>query len=280
MGNNRNKKVNDKEENNDSFLQKMKNDKKFSAKVQLIGYGIFILALVIYVNISSLGGNRGIVGNIISHSDFINNGSNIDKNDNSLLKRLRDNYSYEISVKVGKNSLNVLTNENVVVDENILYSGKNYDKYKEINKMVNDNKMLYYKVDNNYYVSNDNVITLVKDSIVYDVVSFEYLELDKILKLIDKASLDHVTDYSSGRKESVYHLMVKDVVVNHQKDDVVEIKVEEDNGVLKLNIDYSNLFVLIDDSIVQCNVEVIVKQIGEVEKFEVIVSNGENASLE
>ena len=36
----------------ESFLSKMKNDKKYNAKVQLIGYGIFIAALVVYFNLS------------------------------------------------------------------------------------------------------------------------------------------------------------------------------------------------------------------------------------
>ena len=52
------KERNIKDNDNNGFYEKMKNDKKYNAKVQFIGYGVFILLIVVFLNISSM--NSGI----------------------------------------------------------------------------------------------------------------------------------------------------------------------------------------------------------------------------
>ena len=37
-----------------SFLEKYKTDSKYKAKIQLIGWGVFLLVLIIYLNIAEL----------------------------------------------------------------------------------------------------------------------------------------------------------------------------------------------------------------------------------
>lgn len=274
MGKNKDIKVT--EEKKDSFFNKMKNDKKYSAKVQLMGYGTLIVLLVLYLNVSSMN-SSGSGGNTII-GDINNSGSeikNTDKDDTTLLKNVSDNYSYGIVIDIDKKSMNTETEEEIGVEHVIRYTGKSYGNKLEINKVANEQQTLYYKVDDNYYSKVDNVTSFVKDSNVYDAIDKEYIELDNILKLMDKASLDHVTDYSSGKKEYVYHLKVKDVIVSYQLEDVVEINVEEENGILKIKIDYSNLFKVIDNSILEFELEATITEIGEVEDFEVVVNEKE-----
>lgn len=274
MGKNKDIKVT--EEKKDSFFHKMKNDKKYSAKVQLMGYGILIVLLVLYLNVSSMNSSGSGVNTIIG--DINNSGSeikNTDKDDTTLLKNVSDNYSYGMVIDIDKKSMNTETEEEIGVEHVIRYTGKSYGNKLEINKVANEQQTLYYKVDDNYYSKVDNVTSFVKDSNVYDAIDKEYIELDNILKLMDKASLDHVTDYSSGKKEYVYHLKVKDVIVSYQLEDVVEINVEEENGILKIKIDYSNLFKVIDNSILEFELEATITEIGEVEDFEVVVNEKE-----
>ena len=264
----------------ESFFEKMKNDKKYNAKVQLIGYGIFIVALVLYLNLSSLG-SRGSNSNL--NLDDLNNGAINNNSENTtekkLLDRLKDNYSYNVVIDVDKKSINTETNEEVDVSHNINYYGKSYGNKLEINKTVNGVTNLYYKVDNVYYNKIDNITSDVLVEVIYDIISSNYVELDAILELISKSSLDHVTDYSSGKVVSVYHYEVLNATSNNRESEFVEINVMEENDVLKIEIDYDNLFKEIDNSISECDLVATITNIGSVEDFEVVVSEDENTSL-
>ena len=267
----------------DSFFDKMKNDKKYSAKVQLIGYGIFIVILVLGLNISSMGSGKsnGSLENVIGNGS-LNEGledENTSMDDESLLKMLDDNYSYDVLVSVIKRSMNALTNEEVDVESKIKYSGKSYGKTKEISRSIDNDTNLYYRVDDNYYSMLDNITSLVKENQVYDIIDRRYIEIDSIMELIEKASLDHVTEFSNGRRELVYHLPLKDAFVSHHSnisiDKVIEISAIEENQVLTISIDYSSIYDYLDESIVSCKVEAVIKDIGKIEEFEVIVSKSD-----
>lgn len=277
----KNKDVKVKEEKKQSFWEKMKNDKQYSAKIQLMGYGILIVFLVIYLNLSNMGNDNSQGNTIIDNfNDIGSEVENTDKEDTSLLELISDNYSYDMIVDVKERNTD---KDNTLEDEyefSIRYSGKVYSNKQEINKVMGQETELYYRVDNNYYSNKDNVVDFVKKRDVYDIIDGEYIELEDIFNLMNNASLDHVTDYSSGKKEYVYHLRVRDLIVSYQGEEVVEIEVEEENGILKLEIDYSNLFKVMDDDILECELEATIREIGEVEDFEVVVSEGENTSGE
>lgn len=280
MKNIKNKKQdNVQEEKEISFIEKMRSDKKYSAKVQLIGYGIFVMVLVIYLNISSMGSGSATQGN-----NIINNNNDGDVSENidqvsgkiSLLESVNDNFSYDMVIEVKRNNVDTKLEEEM----ELKYSGRVFDNQLEINKIIGNVNEVYYKVDDNYYSKSDVGVEFVREEVIYDIIGSEYIELNNILELLDKASLDHVTDYSSGKKEYVYHLKVKDVIVSYQKDDVVEIEIGEENGVIKIDIDYTNLFRVIDDSILECELEGIITNIGEVEAFTVLPDKEESASEE
>lgn len=248
-----------------SFFEKMKTDKQYNAKVQLIGFGIFIAILVIYVNISSLGSSgttNSVLGDL--NSNYQSDDKNTVEDSINLLEKLENNYRYDITVDIQKNG----GNGQEIVDVNkIRYVGKSFKNQIEITREDVVGSTLYYKVDNRYYSKNNEVMDLVEEDDVYSVIDSEYIELDGILEFIDKASLDHVTDYSSGKKEYVYHLKVKDIIVSYKLEDVIEIEIEEENGILKLEIDYTNLFRVVDETIIDCELEAIITDIGKVEEF-------------
>lgn len=260
-------------EKKDSFFDKMKNDSKYSAKIQLSIWGIFIVILVIFLNVGSMGSNTNTnsVGNIINNSSNLSE-ENTDMDDTLLLKNLNDNYSYDTVVNLKKKSINTETNEEVEVEHDIHYKGKSYNKNLEIQKTVAEVTDYYYKVDDSYYSVIDNITSSIREEVIYNLIDNDYIEIDSILELINKSSLDHITEYSSGKIEQVYHYKVLSPDSSSQNNEVVEISILEENDILKINIDYSNLFKEIDNSITECLLEATITDINKVEEFEVVVS--------
>lgn len=247
------------EVNEESFWYKFKNDKQYNAKVQLMGYGIFILIVILGVNISSVGSK----GSKVPSTNVIK--QNTSKDSTNLLGNSASNYQYDVVMDV--KYLNVNDEE---VTGNITYSGKKYKDVMEFTKQVDGESSLYYKKDSGYYGKNGEELTFVKDDAIYDIVDADYIEVDNIFKLINKASLDHVTDYSSGRKEYVYHLKIKDLVVSYQMEDVIEFSITEENGVMKIKVDYSNLLKVIDKNVTSCVVEANISRVNEIKEDEIV----------
>jgi len=266
-----------KEEKKESFIDKMKNDKKYSAKVQLFGWFIFVAILVIGLNLSSISGNNSSDNNMLGNMNVGNDEDDLTVKSNDLLKKVRDNYSYSVVINIDRKSMNVDTNEEVIVEEVIHYSGKSYGNKLEIKKEVRGISILYYKVDNNYYSMIDNITSNVGENVVYDVIDGNYIELNSILNLINKSSLDYVTEFSSGKKESLYRLKVKDIIGEFNNEAVIEFNTIEENGVLNIIIDYSNFFRVNNNSIDGCKVNITVTEVGKIEDFEVLVSDFEES---
>lgn len=261
----------------ESIFQRMKHDKQYSAKMQLLGWGVFIGLLIIVLNLSSMGGSGDLSEDIIYENVIGSNDKDtIDDEDINLLEKVNDNYSYDVFININRKSINNETKEEVIVEENIQYSGKSYGNSLEINKKNDEDSNLYYRVDNNYYSMIDNITSSVKEMQVYDVISGEYVELDNILVLLDKASLEYVTNFSSGKRVSLYRLLVKELIGGFYGNEYIEINIEEENEVLKIMIDYSNLFKISDESIDSCKVDIVVTNIDKVEEFEVVVSTQDN----
>lgn len=260
-----------------SFIEKMKTDKKYNAKVQLIGYGVLIVALVIYANVASMG--NSISGNrILSDDNYDYSSDNEDDSSDGLLEKVDDNYRYDIVVDIKTKNQGEEEVQDAV-ESQIRYVGKSYENQMEITREDLNGSNLYYKVDDRYYSKNDDSMDFIQEDVIYDLIDSEYIELDDILELMDKASLDHVTDYSSGKKEYVYHLKVRDIIVTYKLEDVVEIKVLEENGVLSINVDYSSLIHVVDESIEECKLEATITDIGKVEEF-LVLNEEENSSVE
>ena len=265
--------VKDFSEENKNFIDRMKNDSKYSAKIQLSIWGIFIVILVIFLNVGNAGSsiNSNNVGNVINNSSNLGE-ENTFQDDTLLLENLNDNYNYDIVVNLKKKSINTETNEEVELEHSIHYKGKSYNKNLEIQKTVTEVTDYYYKVDNDYYSMIDNITSSVREEVIYDLIDNDYIEINSILELINKSSLDHITEYSSGKIEQVYHYKVLSPDSSTQNNEVVEISILEENDVLKINIDYSNLFKEIDNSITECLIEATITDINKVEEFEIVVS--------
>ena len=255
-----------KEKNNEelSFFEKYKTDKKFNAKVQLIGYGIFILILIVFLNISSLGNNSS--SNITSFKNSTNNHqqSKIDNQQINLLQKLSNNYEYDIKAKITtKRDDNKETKE-------VEYYGKSAKNNMEIIKKVDNTTINYYKVDNRYYTKEGNNFTLIKDNEIYNILEKEYVELNYIKEYIEKSSLDHKTEYSNGKKEYVYHMKVKEIIKSYPEIDEIEINITEEDNTLTIKIDYITLMKALNMKIEECEVTYTYKNINTTEDFTII----------
>lgn len=264
------KEKNIKDNDNNGFYEKMKNDKKYNAKVQFIGYGVFILLIVVFLNISSMnsGINSGVENTV---NDFLDEDNIIDDNSNeednselSLLDKLNDNYEYDIKLEVTKNS--------EIIKQR--YYGKSFGNNVLINKEVNGVNSTYYNVSNYYYADSDSgEYDLVQGSVIYDLIEGKYIEALDVLRLIKKASLEHVITSSSGAKEEVYNLLVRDIVISNKSDDIITINLIEDEDKLSIDIDYTNLLKVFDKTIEKCNISYEYTKIEMVEKFSVMDDN-------
>lgn len=257
-------KKSEKDEKKVGFYEKMKTDKRYNAKVQFIGYGVFILLIIIFLNVN--GVSNGNISNTINDSviNNINDNEEVQEDNNSLLEIIDNNYSYDINISCMKGE----------EEFNYRYYGKSYDKNIEINKEIDSVVSTYYEVDGYYYGLNENgEYGLLKSDVIYDLVDYKYIELDEVISLIRKANLNHVLNSSNGNKEEVYNLLVRDLVISNKSDDVIVINVIEEDGKLSIDIDYSNLLKVFDSSISSCKVSYVYTDIGSVLEFN--MENGE-----
>lgn len=251
-----NKKTNKEDKvNKDSFFYKYKNDSKYNAKAQLIFYVVFIIFVVIYLNFSRVGKNY-------DYNNITNKNYNNKTEETNLFDVISDNYNYKVNVS------GVLKNNNI----NYIYSGKRSGENTTIDRNVNNKLDYFYKISDEYYVKNDDEYKFIDSSLVYDTISYKYLEFDSIMKLLKKASLDHVENTSSGEYNYKYNLLVRDVVKSYNGDDVVSINVHVTDYNLSIDIDYTNLFKIIYNDFSSCKINYLYSDIGKVDKF-VIIDN-------
>lgn len=255
-----------KEEKKESFFEKYKTDKKYKAKIQLIGYGLFILLVIVYVNISSMSSSNS--SNITSIKNNIDqtekNNNNEEEKKSSLLNKIDNNYEFETKITL------TIKKEEQEEKKELSYSGKRSKNNTEINKKTIDNTSTFYKVDTRYYTKTNDIYQIIKSEEIYDTIEKEYIEWEYIKEYIEKSSLDHITEYSTGKKEYVYHLKVKDIIKSHQEIDEIEINITEENEILTIEFNYTNLMKALSKEIEECKMTTTYKNVGKVEDFTVI----------
>lgn len=270
-----------KENKKESFTEKLK-DKKYKAKLELIiGFGL-IIVLLIYANITGVGNNYDY-NNTTNTLDNIN-----EETETFNMNSLTNNYTYNIEVYLTKqeqkeeitdkdNNENTTTEQTPILTEYTYnYNGKRYKENTIINKLSNNVTTTYYKVEDKYYIKNNETYTLFEESNIYDLIEEKYLSLENIKEYITTASLDHTTNYSNGNISYVYDLKVKDIIKNYTDDKSVKIEINIENNLPIIVIDYSNLLNTIDNTINECKVTIKYTDINKIEEFTIIEEQTEN----
>lgn len=268
---NEEKLTNKQEIENQTFKEKYKNNPKYKAKVQLIGYGVFILFLIVYLNIASMGAKNTKLSNTTTkNNDNITTKENnnietkTDKELGQWLKEIGTNYEYD--VVVSSKSKNDNGEE---VDTQTHYWGKTYQNKMIINKEANGSTTYFLKEDNNYYLNELDNYTLSKKGEVYSELDEDIIEFDMLNLLLKNASLDHVTNYSSGKKEYEYHLKIRDIIKTYQEDTELSYKIVIEDSVVTVEVDYAPMINIAEPEKKQEEYKVtyLYKNMGKIEEF-------------
>ena len=139
---------NKKEEKKKLNIKERWKDKRERAKIELMLYGIFFLAIIIFARISS------------SFSD-----SNIPKDNDikSFINDITDNYQYDIDITIDNNSYK--------------YYGSKLGHNMDITRVVDNKEDYFYQMNDKYYIldTKGNYI-LTNDSDIFPYIK-EYIKL-------------------------------------------------------------------------------------------------------
>ena len=209
------------------FAEKWQRDKKYQAKIKLLFYGAFIIGVLIFVNLSNSSNN---FSNGMQENDNLVDASN---NNNQQIIKLPNNYEYII---------------NITIDENkYQYSGIVNNNEKTIRKINNDNITNYIFENNNYYVEDNNNYIITNKEEVYDVINYNYINIDNINIYLSKAK----------KNNGQYLVYLKDIVLENATDSYFIIQLNNN----EINIDYTPLMKIFNPGLITYKVDFYINEI-------------------
>ena len=196
-----------KEEKKKLTLKEKLKDKRERAKLELLFYGIFFLAIIVFTRILS-GYND--VPKVNDTKSFIN--------------EITDNYEYNIDININNNKYK--------------YYGKRLGNNMSINKVIDNKYDYFYKMGNKYYILDTNgnyILTSVED--IYNYIDYRYLDISNIKEYIKLSTKDN----------NNYNIKVSDLILNSNNTNNITISIDESNNTITLDytelfkIDNNNL---------------------------------------
>lgn len=195
-------------------------DKRYQAKIKLSGYSIFVVIAIIMILVEGATNNKNtIIDNGLEDNKTIKD--NTDTKDN---KMFTINYPYIIEL-----NYNIDNTKN-----NITYNYSNNNNELLITKTNNDIVTNYKYISNKYYVENNDKYILTNINKVYDIIDYEYLDIDNINNYLNNATLEN----------DIYKVYLKDIILNNTSNKYITIKLL-DNSV---EIDYTYLLNTLNNS--------------------------------
>ena len=195
-------------------------DKRYQAKIKLSGYSIFVVIAIIMILVEGATNNKNtIIDNGLEDNKTIKD--NTDTKDNKLFTI---NYPYIIELNYNINN----------TKNNITYKYSNNNNELLITKTNNDIVTNYKYISNKYYVENNDKYILTNINKVYDIIDYEYLDIDNINNYLNNATLEN----------DIYKVYLKDIILNNTSDKYITIKLL-DNSV---EIDYTYLLNILNNS--------------------------------
>lgn len=202
-------------------------DKRERAKLELMLYGIFFLVVIVFLR----------VGNMSSSTPESN--SNVD----TFISLITDNYEYNINITIN----DIIYN----------YSGKVLGYNASIIKNVSGNSDYFYKKNDIYYeLDKDNGYILTNKEEVYNIINYNYLDINTIKEYIKLSTLDN----------GIYKVNVSDIILSSDNEEYITIKLDDINNIVL--IDYTNLFKINDNTIDNFLVEITYSNIDKIISLE------------
>jgi len=213
------------------FLEKWKSDKKYQTKIKLLLYTVFVIIVSVYA-ISINNSNENLLPNE-ENTNEVNKEQNETNLDEEDIIKIIENYNYEITITIN--------------DDKYKYSGTKNKAEKTIIKEYDDTIINYIYKNNNYYqYIDDNYIITTKDE-VYDITSYNYLNLENINQYLKKAI----------KQNNQYLVYIKDIILGDESEDYFVILVNDD----KINIDYTPLMKKFNNQIEKYKVNIKIEEI-------------------
>lgn len=195
-------------------------DKRYQAKIKLSGYSIFVVIAIIMILVEGASNNKNtVIDNGLEDNKTIKD--NTDTKDNKLFTI---NYPYIIEL-----NYNIDNTKN-----NITYNYSNNNNELLITKTNNDIVTNYKYISNKYYVENNDNYILTNINKVYDIIDYEYLDIDNINNYLNNATLEN----------NIYKVYLKDIILNNTSDKYITIKLLDNN----VEIDYTYLLNTLNNS--------------------------------
>lgn len=210
-------------------LKEMWKDKKGRAKIELSLYLIFFIVIVVFTRVSSSS-----IGNS-------NNSNNVEVS--SFINELKDNYEYDMNITINNDTYN--------------YHGILLGNNSSIEVKSNDIDKYYYIMNNKYYELDDNgnyILTTTDD--VYPYINYIYLNINNIKNFIN----------NSVKEDNIYKIKISDIILNSTSTDSIIISVNESNK--SIEIDYTNLLKIDNDSVNKANVVITFSNINNIISLE------------
>lgn len=207
-------------DNNKKTFKEKWQDKKYQAKIKLSGYSIFVVIAIIMILVGGASNNKNtVIDNGLEDNKTIKD--NTDTKDNKLFTIA---YPYIIEL-----NYNIDNTKN-----NITYKYSNNNNELLITKTNNDTVTNYKYISNKYYIENNDNYILTNINKVYDIIDYEYLDIDNINNYLNNATLEN----------NIYKVYLKDIILNNTSDKYITIKLL-DNSV---EIDYTYLLNTLNNS--------------------------------
>lgn len=202
-------------------------DKRERAKLELMLYGIFFLVVIVFLR----------VGNMSSSTLESNS------NEDTFISLITDNYEYNINITINDMVYN--------------YSGKVLGYNASIIKNVSGNSDYFYKKSDMYYeLDKDNGYILTNKEEVYNIINYNYLDINTIKEYIKLSTLDN----------GIYKVNVSDIILSSDGEEYITIKIDNINNIVL--IDYTNLFKINDNTIDNYLVEITYSNIDKIISLE------------
>lgn len=209
----------------DKYIEKWKEDKKFRAKIKLLLYGIFLVIVIIYV--TSLKTEPIPVDEV----DDLNS----EITEKNKVITIPEKYNYLIKIEID--------------DKNYTYSGEKNLEQENIVKTSDDISSNYIFKNNEYYVKDGELYIKTTKEEVYDVVNYNYINLETINNYLSKAE---------NNNSNQYLVYLKDIILGQDTNEYFTISVDEN----KISIDYTPLMKQFNPDIKKYKVNI---QINEIE---------------
>ena len=207
-------------DNNKKTFKEKWQDKKYQAKIKLSGYSIFVVIAIIMILVGGASNNKNtIIDNGLEDNKTIKD--NTDTKDNKLFT-----ISYPYIIELNYNIDNT--------KNNITYKYSNNNNELLITKTNNDTVTNYKYISNKYYIENNDNYILTNINKVYDIIDYEYLDIDNINNYLNNATLEN----------NIYKVYLKDIILNNTSDKYITIKLLDNN----VEIDYTYLLNTLNNS--------------------------------